>query len=168
MTNIKQHMTKSVFSCHPHTPLSEVADTMWDKDCGFLPITDPASEEVLGVITDRDACMGALTQGRPLHEIRTSDVMTGRTIACRETDDIDTAHQLMRRYQVRRLPVTDAGRRLVGVLSLSDLATQAATGNKKTALQETARTLGEISRHRLPAVVPHEEVDSDETAAAAG
>lgn len=168
MTNIKQHMTRSVFSCHPHTPLSEVADIMWDKDCGFLPVTDPASEEVLGVITDRDTCMGAYTQGRPLHEIRTSEVMTGRTVACRETDDVKTAHQLMRRYQVRRLPVTDAGRRLVGVISLSDLAIQAVAGNKKADLQETANTLGEVSQHRLPAVVPHEEIESDEPAVNAG
>jgi CBS domain-containing protein len=150
MTNIKQHMTSPVFRCHPETTLSEVAHIMWDKDCGFVPVTAKGSDRLLGVITDRDACMGAFMQGRPLHEILTKEVMTGRVIACRDTDDIGAVHELMRKHQVRRLPVTDATQALVGVVSISDLAVQASTGAKKPALQETASTLGEISKHRLP------------------
>lgn len=153
MDTIKQHMTRSISSCHPHTLLSDVAHIMWDKDCGFVPVTDPVSEELVGVVTDRDTCMGAFTQGLPLHEIATADVMSGRTVSCKETDELKVAHDLMRKHQVRRLPVTDASRHLVGVISLSDLAMQASATNKKVDLQETASTLGEISRHRLPAVI---------------
>ncbi len=151
MALVKDHMSTRVFTASPETPLPRVAHVMWDKDCGFVPIVDPETSALAGVLTDRDICMAAYTQGRPLHEIETREVMTGRVVSCLADDDVLSAEQLMRKYQVRRLPVTDAAGRLVGVLSLNDLALHACDAGKTKELAQVARTLGEICRHRLPA-----------------
>lgn len=150
MTTVKTSMSDRVFTCHPDTPLPDVAHIMWDKDCGFVPVTAPKSGELVGVITDRDICMAAYTQGRPIGEIPTREVMNTEPHACRESDGLAKVHEIMRRYQVRRLPVTDAAGQPVGVISLNDLAIHAHEKNDKRALQEVACTLGGVSQHRLP------------------
>ena len=150
MTTIERDMSAQVFTCAPSARLPDVARIMWDKDCGFVPVVKPATGELVGVITDRDICMAAYTKGRPIALIAAEDVMTRQVHSCRPDDELAAVHDLMREHQVRRLPVVDGKRRPVGVLSVNDLAVHALEQDERPALMEVGRTVGEVSRHRLP------------------
>jgi CBS-domain-containing membrane protein len=94
---------------------------MWNSDCGFVPVVDPDGR-VVGIVTDRDICMGAYTQGRPLHEINVEIVMSREVFVCRPSDSPAQAQALMQQHKVRRLPVVDGEERVIGILSLGDIA----------------------------------------------
>jgi len=94
---------------------------MWDHDCGCVPVR-AENGDLVGILTDRDVCMAAYTQNRPLSEIAVRDVMSKDVKTCALTDSVEVAEKTMQRYQLRRLPVVDADGQLVGILSLNDLA----------------------------------------------
>jgi len=118
---VKDVMTKAVHSCAAQEPLAKAAAIMWQHDCGCVPIVDEA-QKVIGMITDRDICMATWIQGKPVHELTASVPMSKQLWTCRAADDLDAAERTMRDKKVRRLPVVDAGMKLVGILSLSDIA----------------------------------------------
>jgi CBS domain-containing protein len=100
---------------------------MWDHDCGCVPVcSGNGVTRTIGVITDRDICMGALFQGKPLQELRVGDAMARQLLACRPEDSLKEAEQAMRDARIRRLPVLDDQGALLGILSLADLAREAA------------------------------------------
>lgn len=124
---VEQLMSKQVYWCRPEDTLDRAAQLMWDHDCGALPVcTGNGETRVSGMITDRDICMSALFQGRPLHEIRVSEAMTRESRVCRPEDAAADAERTMRSAQVRRLPVVSASGDLVGIISLADIAREAA------------------------------------------
>lgn len=148
---LEKFIVKKVLSCFPEDDLRVPARAMWDADCGSLPVVDSWSH-VIGMITDRDICMAAYTQGRRLQDIRVQDVMSRSVVCCRANDSLEQAEELMRRSQVRRLPVVDAERRLVGLLSLNDIARAARTGSESerdAGLREVGRLLADISEPRV-------------------
>jgi len=112
-------MTRSVAACDQDDTLNRAAQLMWEGDCGCIPVLD-ASGDVRGIITDRDVCMAAYTQGLPLQEIPVRRAMSTVVHTCSPEDSIESALALMRRNKVRRVPVTDGGRP-VGMLSISDV-----------------------------------------------
>jgi CBS domain-containing protein len=123
---------------------------MWERDCGAVPVLDQEGS-VVAMLTDRDLCMAAMTQGKALSEIRVSSAMSRSLWACRPDDDLSQAEALMRTRKVRRLPVVDAEGRLLGILSLSDLA-RASMARKRGKAEkkgvqpsEVGATLGAIS-----------------------
>jgi CBS-domain-containing membrane protein len=83
------------------------------------------------MLTDRDACMAAWSRGRALTDIRVGEVMARRVYSCWSDDSIEAALELMRERRLRRLPVVDASERLVGILSVSDLALACARGGAR-------------------------------------
>jgi CBS domain-containing protein len=97
---------------------------MWERDCGSVPVVD-AEGKPIAMITDRDICMAAYTQGQPLADIPVSSAASRRLVAVREDDSLDVAEALMQKNKIRRIPVIDKGGRLVGILSMNDLARQA-------------------------------------------
>jgi CBS domain-containing protein len=100
---------------------------MRDNDCGCLPVTaGDESQTVVGMITDRDICVVAQSQGKPLTEIPVRDAMAKGVWACNPGDAPDEAEAIMREARVRRLPVVDEADHLLGLLSLADLAREAA------------------------------------------
>lgn len=117
-------MTKSVRTCRPDDKLDVAAQLMWDHDCGCVPVLDH-TDQVVGMITDRDICMSAWTQGKRLSEVSVSAAMSWRVVSVRPDDALDTAEEMMRTNQVRRLPVLDRSNKLVGLLSLADIAREA-------------------------------------------
>ncbi len=121
---VEQVMTKSVRTCMPEDSLAHAAQVMWDADCGCLPVCDGAGR-VVGMITDRDICMSALFQGRALHELRVSGAMAKEVRTCAPADSFTNAERIMREQRIRRLPVIRDGI-LLGIVSLADLARQAA------------------------------------------
>lgn len=123
---VEQLMTRDPKSCSPDDSLRHAAQLMWDNDCGCLPVCADGTSRVVGIITDRDICMSALFQGRPLSEIRVSSVMAGEVRACHFSDELVEAERLMREARIRRIPVLDERDALIGMLSLADLACEAA------------------------------------------
>jgi CBS domain-containing protein len=82
----------------------------------------------VSIITDRDICMAAYLQGRPLSEIPAASAMSRRLVTIRETATVSVAEAAMRRHGVRRLLVVDAAGRLVGLLSIDDILKRAGDG----------------------------------------
>lgn len=123
---VEQLMTKAVRSCGPEDSLEHAAQLMWDHDHGCLPVCSGGGGSlVVGVITDRDICMCALFEGKSLRELRVAQAMANRLIVCRPDDRLSDAEGIMRRTRVRRMPVLDHADRLVGLISLADLAREA-------------------------------------------
>jgi CBS domain-containing protein len=152
---ISDLMTRDVATLEPDATAFDAAHLMWDRDCGFLPVVHPLSRKVIGIVTDRDVCMASWTQGLPLREIPVSRIMSRSIITCSPGDDLERAHARLRGHQVHRLPVVDESERIVGVISLNDLARHAVRQRgpggsaEKTAIAET---LGVINTPRAAAL----------------
>jgi predicted transcriptional regulator len=121
---------------------------MWEGDLGVLPVLNGG--QVVGVITDRDICMAAATKHRDPQTIRVDEVMTGQVFGCRPDADIHEALKIMRRRQVRRLPVINPDNgRLAGILSLDEVALHAQPSRKADlTTQDVANTLRSICADR--------------------
>jgi CBS domain-containing protein len=118
---VNEIMTSRVKSCGADTDLAAVAKTMWDCDCGVVPVIDE-TQKVIGMITDRDICIASATRSETPAQLRAREVMThGEVHACSPDDDVRTALRTMKKHRVRRLPVLDRQQRLLGILSLNDL-----------------------------------------------
>jgi CBS domain-containing protein len=147
---VQDLMTADVGACRPFDTVDRSAKVMWERDCGAVPVVDQDGRAI-AMLTDRDICMAALTQGRALGEIHVSSAMSRRLWSCRPQDDVKDAEKVMRARQVRRLPVVDADGKLLGLLSISDLARAAMSSkgtrakNKPVAASDVGETLGAIS-----------------------
>ena len=100
---VADSMTREVRACTVHDSLNAAARVMWEHDCGCVPVVD-GQGRLVGIVTDRDICMAAYTQGVPLEAIAVERVMAARVISCSRTDDLETAHRLMRKHEIHRLP----------------------------------------------------------------
>ena len=143
-------MTRDVATVRTDEKASAAARLMWDCDCGALPVLDESARAV-GVITDRDICMATLFQDRPPSQFPVSLAMSRELHFCLPEHDVTTAEQRMRVQQIRRLPVLDADRRLLGIVSLADIvrATARAGGrNGKLPSDEVTATLLDICAPR--------------------
>jgi len=122
---VKDLMVSEVKCCGNFDTLNTAAQLMWDHDIGCVPVVD-AEGHVLGMLTDRDVCMAAYTQGVALRDSVVTSVMSKEVFFCAPEDDLATAEELMRVKQVRRLPVVDAQGHLAGIISLNDIARECA------------------------------------------
>ena len=146
-------MTRDVRACTIHDSLNAAARIMWDHDCGCAPVVD-GHGRLAGIVTDRDICMAAYTQGLPLEAIAVERVMSPRVISCARGDDLETAHRLMRTHEIHRLPVADSRGRLAGILSLSDLVNYSSGDSAAPSdVVEIAGTISAIRRRRKPAAL---------------
>jgi len=117
---VNEIMTSGVSVCDLNAGLADAAKAMWDNDCGILPVMKDGNE-LVGLITDRDICMGIAMKGRGASTISVEEVMTGEVYSVREDDDLHRALEMMREYKVRRLPVLDAEGKLAGLVSMNDV-----------------------------------------------
>jgi CBS domain-containing protein len=151
--NLKDVMTSNVQSCGPDTNLASAAKLMWDTDCGVLPVLN-AEGRMLAMITDRDICMACATKNRAPSELTVRDAVSGRTYSCKMSDDVHAAMDIMKREQVRRLPVVNDEGVLQGVISMNDfiLLAEETKGGKAPAIscEDVTRALKGISTHRIP------------------
>jgi len=127
---IEDVMTRRVVAARADTELAHVARLMWDNDCGAVPVVD-AEDKVVGIVTDRDICMGAHFSGKNLREQRASGCMAGEVLTCRPADDVLAVLGAMARRAVRRVPVTDEAGHLVGLVSVGDLCAAHARAKAK-------------------------------------
>jgi CBS domain-containing protein len=137
-------MTRNVEYTSPEAVLQVAALKMKELDVGVLPVCDEG--RLVGMITDRDITLRSVSDGRDPRTDRVRDAMTADVIFCFANQDVSVVAELMRDKQVRRLPVLDEDNRLVGILSLGDLAQQG--GNE----QLSGRVLEGISEPISPLV----------------
>jgi CBS domain-containing protein len=145
---VKDLMVGEVKRCETYNTLNTAAQTMWDNDIGCIPVVD-SDARVLGILTDRDICMAAYIQGVSLTESLVTSAMSKEVFSCAPEDDIATAEKLMREKQVRRLPVIDRQERLVGIVSLNDIAREAS----REAEMKKAREVSDAEITRVMAAV---------------
>lgn len=148
MLRVEDVMTHNPQCCEPEDDLATVANVMWDLDCGCVPIVGEG-RRIAGMITDRDICMAALLNGKPLHELKVSSVMAKEIVTARVGDRVRSVQELMRKSKVRRLPVVDGDKKVVGVVSLFDLGRAAVREKRRffpdVRMKDLALTLTEIS-----------------------
>jgi CBS domain-containing protein len=118
---VDEIMTRNVHSCTPIDSLATAAQIMWENDCGAVPVVD-RDGKVVGIITDRDLAMAAHLQNVSLRESRVANAMARDVKTCSPNDTPATVQALMQQHKVRRIPVVDPDRRLLGMISLGDLA----------------------------------------------
>lgn len=122
--NIVEIMNPKVEVCRVDDSLEKAAARMWSCDVGCLPVLD-SEDRAIGMITDRDISMAAYTQGRLLTEISVSAAMSRELYFCTEESSVVEVEAIMRLCQIHRLPVLDANRKVIGIVSLNDLAREA-------------------------------------------
>jgi CBS domain-containing protein len=143
---IAQMMTRDVKTCRQTDTLDVAARLMWDCDIGSVPVVDDFGQ-VVGIVTDRDACMAAYTQCQPLHRLPVTVAMTKHVVTCRPDDTDRSVAKLMAKNKIRRIPVVDDAQKPIGVVSLNDLAVSMAKGSDVPS-SEVAGTLAAICEHR--------------------
>jgi CBS domain-containing protein len=116
-------MTPDVIVIEAETPLAEAARKMKLLDVGPLPVVE--GERLVGMVTDRDITVRATAEGLDPEKVQVREVMTPEVVACRDRDDVQDAARTMQLAQLRRLVVVDENGRLVGIVSLGDIALQA-------------------------------------------
>jgi len=122
---VGQLMSRQIRTCRPDDSLNTAARIMWEEDCGCVPVVQESGAEhprLVGILTDRDVCMAAYTQGKPLSAIAVTSIMQRDLATCVATDPIGVALAVLRTRRLHRLPVVENDAELVGVLSLADIA----------------------------------------------
>ena len=130
-------MKRNVECVTPKDNAQTAARKMREANVGFLPVCDDA-KKVLGTITDRDIAIRMVADGKPASTL-VSDLMTKDVVACRPKDDIKKAEQAMGQKQKSRILCTDDAGKLIGVISLSDIAQRDNGGVAQTMRAVTQR-----------------------------
>lgn len=146
--HISELMSKPVVTCRSSDTLDVPARLMWEFDCGVIPVVKNDGR-MAGIVTDRDICMAAYTQGKTLNAIPIRDAMASKVFSCHAEDSFGAAENVMKDNKVRRLPVLDRDDRPVGVISISDIARYAASLSGKDSIdRDLTRSLAAISQPR--------------------
>jgi len=150
---VRDLMTKQVAIARPGDSAAQALRLMWDCDCGSLPVIDE-EQRAIAVVTDRDIAMTALFRDATPSAIRVSDAMSKDLHFCEADDSVASAEQIMRANQIRRLPVVNEGRRLIGLLSMADIVRNAADrGRRKDVVpEEVTATMADICSPRPTSV----------------
>jgi CBS domain-containing protein len=117
---IREIMTRDPVVTPPDTMLKEAAKVMRDLDAGVLPVGE--DDRLLGILTDRDITIRATAEGKDPNSTPVREVMSSEIVACFEDDEEHAAAAKMQEHQLRRLVVLDRDERLVGIVSMGDLA----------------------------------------------
>jgi CBS domain-containing protein len=107
----------------PDTTIRAAAKLMRDEDIGAIPVGE--NDRLVGMITDRDIACRGLANGKDVAKLTVGRVMTKPIVYCRAKDKLEAAAKIMEKKGVRRLPVIDENKRMVGMLSLGDISSKA-------------------------------------------
>jgi len=133
---VREAMTSEVQLCTPDDSLKDAAEAMMALNVGLLPVTD--NDRLIGMITDRDIAVRGVARGRgPDAKVR--EVMTQDVKYCFDDQDLDEVAQNMGEIQVRRLPVVNKDKQLVGILALADIALSEPGEGASEALQQISQ-----------------------------
>jgi CBS domain-containing protein len=135
-------MTRNVEVIGSNAPLVEAAAKMKDLDVGLIPVCE--ADELKGTLTDRDITVRGIAEGYNPSQTKVGDIMSTDLAYCFEDEEIEEALNIMEARQIRRLPVLSREKRLVGIVSLGDLAVH---GGQRELVGET---LKEVSQPAIP------------------
>jgi CBS domain-containing protein len=138
---LRDVMTTGVETVAPGDTIRYAAEKMEALDIGSLPVCD--GERLVGVLTDRDITIRAVATGRDPNRTAVIETMTPQLVFAYEEQPVDEAVDLMREHEIRRLPVVDHGRRLVGIVALADLATRGDEPVAMSALEAVSKPRAE-------------------------
>jgi CBS domain-containing protein len=129
MSKTSEIMTRDPVSLSPEDTAQTAAQLMRSMHIGPIPVVD-ADRKLVGIVTDRDLAIKVVAEGRAPRETRISDVMSSNPFTCGPNDDVETAIRTMEEHQVRRIPVVDDQRRLLGIIAQADVATRSRQGGR--------------------------------------
>ena len=145
---VREIMTADVVKATPDTTLEEVATMMKETDTGAIPVVD--DNALIGIITDRDIVVRCVAEGKDPAECTAEDIVSENLETVEPDDDVDEAAQIMAHRQIRRLPVVEDGR-LVGMLSLGDIAVKESEDTAGNALESVSEGVKQSRRPAQPA-----------------
>lgn len=143
MTTVSDLMTPDPRSMRPTDTVLLAAQAMEELNVGVIPVCEGG--KLVGMVTDRDIVVRGVAQGLDAGTATLSDVMSSRVRTAREDDDVEAILATMGQSQIRRIPVVDAQERLIGILSLGDIAAKGADGDANV-----ANSLSDISSPSEP------------------
>ena len=138
MQQLKELMSRDVQVISPDMSIQEAAIKMRDGDFGMMPVGE--DDRMIGTLSDRDIVIRAVADGLDA-DTKVRDVMSEGVAWAYEDDSVENAAMIMSEWQVRRLPVVDRDKRLVGIVALGDFAVESSD------IQPVAEALSEISQH---------------------
>jgi CBS domain-containing protein len=143
MTTVAEVMTRDVRTMGPNDSVVEAARCMDELNVGVIPVCE--GEKLVGMVTDRDIVVRGLAKQGEVQSMKLADVMSAHVRCAKENDDVDRVLSEMAEAQIRRLPVVDGNDRLVGIVSLGDIAAK----NPEDEV-DVAVSLGDISSPAEP------------------
>lgn len=138
---VSELMTREVETVSPGTAIQDAAQLMARIDAGVLPVVE--NDRLVGIATDRDITIRAVGAGKDPVATPVRDIMTSEVKCVSEHDDVDDVAETMADLQIRRLPVLDRDRRLLGIVSLADVAREKRPRKVGEALQGISRPGGQ-------------------------
>jgi CBS domain-containing protein len=129
-------MTEHVSFVEPETQIPQIARRMRDEDIGSVPVVD--NDRLIGIVTDRDIVVRAVAEGQDIRTVTAREAMSPKILYCYDDQSVEEVLESMAEQQVRRFPVVNRDKRLVGVISLGDLS--------KAAKKKAGDALKEISQ----------------------
>ena len=117
---VREAMHQGVEWVEPGTTVEALAQRMREHDIGAIPIGE--NDRLVGMVTDRDIVVRGLSREADCSSLTARDVMTKGIVFCRDLEDVEDAVRIMEQKEIRRLPVLDENKRMVGMLSLGDVS----------------------------------------------
>ncbi len=139
MPKCRDIMTTDPVSVAPDESVQRAAELMKSNHVGPIPVVN-REKKLVGIVTDRDLAIKIVAEGREAGKTRVAEVMTREPVICGPNDDVEQVIQAMEEHQVRRIPIVDENRRLVGIIAQADIATRMDEPRK------VAEAVEEISR----------------------
>lgn len=138
----KDMMTKNPKNASSSASAQQAALLMKEENVGILPVIDEKTQKLVGVVTDRDLCLGVIASGKNPHEAKLSELMSKNPFTCNPEDDLQKTEQYMKQHHVGRIPVMDQNGYCVGIISQADIALK---GAQPQAFYETFREVAKRS-----------------------
>ncbi len=136
---VKECMCTNIACASPQDTITNIAKIMETNHVGCVPVCDD-SQQICGIITDRDIVLRAVATGKNLAQTMASEIMTVNPCICKQDEDMQKAQNTMTQYQVRRLPVCDNNQKVIGMLTFGDLANQ----QQQIGEQQVSQTIQEV------------------------
>jgi CBS domain-containing protein len=142
---VKHVMTKDPSCCLPSDPAPRAAMIMRNENAGSVPVVeDTESRKIVGIVTDRDLCMGIVAEGREPKSVTVGQCMTTTVVTCSANDGVTKVTELMKDNQIRRVPVVDETGALQGIVAMADLVSRGEV--KSTEAHDTLKKVSQPTR----------------------
>jgi CBS domain-containing protein len=142
---VKHVMTKDPSCCLPSDPAPRAATIMRNENAGSVPVVEDAEgRKVVGIVTDRDLCMGIVAENREPGSVTVGECMTTTVVTCSANDAMAKVTELMKDNQIRRVPVVDEAGALVGIVAMADVVSRGEV--KSTEAHDTIKKVSQPTR----------------------